>query len=283
MDKMTSTVQKALRAVLYEVTVNPKPGLVDPVSQGAHKDMDVFTFIDSAVSLQPYFEQAYQIGLKADTDDLVSIFQTLRVAGKTAEETMFQATTGVNTHKGAIFSLGILLAATGYAHRYNRQSTVEILTTVKGMLINLTQADFAKLSAKQVGQQTAGERQFLQFGKTGIRGEAEAGFPTVAELGLPFLRKATGTRNQQLLDTLLFIASGTEDSNLIKRAGTPTVIDWLKPQIDQYFKLGGSKTKAGMQFLEKLDQVFIERNLSLGGSADLLILTTYLALLEEVI
>lgn len=283
MERMTPTVQKALRAVLYEVTVNPKPGLVDPLSQGAHQDMDVYTFIDSAVSLQPYFEQAYQIGFEADTQDLPLIFQILREAGKDAEQTMFEATEGVNTHKGAIFSLGILLAATGYEHRYHRQSTLGILATVKGMLINLTSADFANLNAKEAGLQTAGERQFLKFGKTGIRGEAEAGFPTVTEIGLPFLKNTVGTRNQRLLDTLLFIASGTQDSNLIKRAGTPEIVGWLKPQIDQYFMLGGSKTNAGMKFLEELDQTFIDRNLSLGGSADLLILTIFLALLEGVL
>jgi Triphosphoribosyl-dephospho-CoA synthetase len=96
-------VGDALRALLYEVSVNPKPGLVDPVSSGPHPDMDVFTFIDSSMSLRRYFSRCVEQGTTFQGDDLRALFLAIRPAGVEAEKAMFEATKGVNTHKGAIF------------------------------------------------------------------------------------------------------------------------------------------------------------------------------------
>jgi len=102
-------VNHALRALLYEVTVNPKPGLVDPLSAGPHPDMNAFMFIDSALSLAPYFNACAAAGVAYTAVDLTGLFKQIRGIGVQAEQTMFAATKGVNTHKGAVFSLGGVL------------------------------------------------------------------------------------------------------------------------------------------------------------------------------
>ncbi|MDV0429358.1 triphosphoribosyl-dephospho-CoA synthase [Lactiplantibacillus sp. DA1] len=268
-------VKHALQALLYEVTVNPKPGLVDPLSPGPHPDMNAFMFIDSALSLEPYFKTCASVGATYTAADLTGLFQQLREAGLQAEKTMFATTNGVNTHKGAVFSLGILVAATAY----QKQHAMQPLTTiVQTMLVGLTANDFSDLASKDPAILTAGEREYLTYGIKGIRGEAEAGYPTVMSVALPALRRSQGTINQRLLDTLMAIVQATVDTNLVKRAKNKHVVDWVHAQAQQYFKLGGSQTEAGMLFLRELNQIFVTHNYSLGGSADLLILTIFMGL-----
>lgn len=274
--------QLAVKALLYEVSVTPKPGLVDPASQGPHPDMDVFTFIDSAMSLMPYFEQCTRVGADFEAPNLTTLFRQIRPIGVQAEKTMLVATNGVNTHKGAIFSLGILVTASAYliATR-GKLETATLFQTVRVMLTGLVARDLGSLKA--TANNTAGERQYLTYGQGGIRVEAEAGYPTVEQLALPALRQAQGTRNQRLLDTLILIAGHTADSNLIKRAGSTAILSWMQDQSQRYADFGGSRTATGWQFLEALNQIFLERNLSLGGSADLLILTIFVGLIEGII
>ena len=104
---------QAARALMYEVCTTPKPGLVDRHNNGSHRDMDLFTFLDSTAALLPYWHQAVSIG--QETAGLLpeETFARLREAGLAAERAMFRATGGVNTHKGAVFSLGCVLGAAG--------------------------------------------------------------------------------------------------------------------------------------------------------------------------
>ena len=104
---------QAARALMYEVCATPKPGLVDRHNNGSHRDMDIFTFLDSTISLLPYFRQAVEIGQKTAGENPAATFSRLQEAGIRAEQEMLRATGGVNTHKGAIFSLGCLLGAAG--------------------------------------------------------------------------------------------------------------------------------------------------------------------------
>jgi triphosphoribosyl-dephospho-CoA synthase CitG len=265
------TVENALKAMLYEVVVNPKPGLVDPTQHQSHGDMDVFTFIDSSLSLSDYFYEVYETGANFRDADLTELFKLLRPIGVQAEKTMFEATRGVNTHKGVIFSLGILVAAAAY-------SPDSIIETTKKMLVGLTKTDLLQVTEKT--NLTAGERQFLEYGFTGVRGEAEAGFPIVTEIGLAFLRETRGDRNQRLLDTLLKISEFLPDSNLIKRSGDPEILTVYHKMVELYFSLGGSETELGRRQFERLRQKLAIHKLSLGGSADMLIITIFLALQE---
>ncbi len=102
----------AQRALLHEAACSPKPGLVDRFGPGAHKDMDFWTFVDSASVLAPYFRDCVRVGMRETTPERV--FSALRYPGMRAETAMLAVTGGVNTHKGAIFSLGILCSAVGH-------------------------------------------------------------------------------------------------------------------------------------------------------------------------
>lgn len=277
------TVDAALAALLYEVTVNPKPGLVDPISNGSHLDMDVFTFIDSSQSLRPYFSAAYDLAVNFKEKDLTQLFNELRKLGMIAEKDMYAATNGINTHKGAIFSLGIFLTAVAYLKKQQNYSIMALQQTIKKMLSELLEDDFKSINMKNNEELTAGEQQFLKYKTRGIRGEAADGYPVVFNYGLSYLKASTGSLNQRLLDTFMYIAEHTSDSNLIKRAHSVAILTEMKNFTAHYFKLGGSKTKEGIEYLYKLDKLFIERNLSLGGSADLLILTIFVAKIEGVI
>lgn len=263
-------VQHALASLLYEVVVNPKPGLVDPIDNGAHHDMDVFTFINSSLALENYLTAAEQIGASFTGPDLKEMFFKLRRRGKSAEQEMYAATKGVNTHKGAIFTLGIFVTARSFALK-KREDT---FTVIKAMCADLVQRDLENLKTPQ----TAGEKQFIKYGAGGVRQMAQNGYPVVKKLALPFLKKRKGTLNQRLLDTLMLIASATEDSTFIKRSGGLQNLNWLHQVCLQFLKLGGSETIAGQDFIKKENALFKQRNYSLGGCADLLIVTIFMAL-----
>ncbi len=272
----------AVEAMLSEVVTWPKPGLVDPVEHKAHPDMDVFTFIKSSTSLRPYFYKSALVGLNFPLGQpWPKLFNQLRQLGQAAEVTMFAATNGVNTHKGTIFSLGILTGALGVLMKEGREINQEnIQRIVQAMLVNLLTTDLNDLRKGQ--DLTAGEQQYLAYGQTGIRGEAASGFPTVFNFGLPALLNSNLTsQNDQQLDAFLCLARHTADSTLIKRAGDPAILDWKNQQLDQFFELGGLTTSTGRDFLKQLEQVFSKRHLSLGGAADLLIITIFLKLVMK--
>ncbi|SJX70564.1 2-(5''-triphosphoribosyl)-3'-dephosphocoenzyme-A synthase [Weissella confusa] len=271
-ESQETVVNNALKGLLYEVSLNPKPGLVDPVSMGSHTDMNMFTFIDSSLSLKSYLDKAFKLGRNFEGSDLTLLFNALRAEGVLAEQTMFNATNNVNTHKGAIFSLGIWVTAIAYATKDGTATMTEVRRVIQRMVEGLIEKD---LSSNRVAT-TAGEQQFQTYQLTGIRGEAVNGFPGVAEVAVPFLQATFGTMTQRLLDTLMKIAATLEDSTLIKRAKTPDVLAEMKEWTSIYFKLGGSHTEQGMKYLYDLDRLFIERNLSIGGSADTLILTIFI-------
>lgn len=270
----------AQRALLYEATCHPKPGLVDPVSAGAHDDMTIFTFIDSSCSMQIEFEDMYQFGNQFTGNHLKELFQGIRPIGLKAETKMLEATNGVNTHKGAIFSLGILLAAAGYLDQHAKWTLAELYDTVSQMTSHLL-ADFDTLSLKDPADLTNGEKLYVRHGLLGVRGEVSQAFPIVRQKALPLLRTYQTITNEHLLNVLMTIASENEDSNLIKRAGTVDVLNEIKTWSSHFFEKGGAETTEGMTYLQELNHQFIERNLSLGGSADLLIVTVFLFLLEK--
>ncbi|MDN6022480.1 MAG: triphosphoribosyl-dephospho-CoA synthase CitG [Lactobacillus sp.] len=271
-ESQETVVNNALKGLLYEVSLNPKPGLVDPVSMGSHTDMNMFMFIDSTLSLKSYLDKAFKLGRNFEGSDLKLLFNALRAEGVLAEQTMFNATNNVNTHKGAIFSLGIWVTAIAYSTKDGSATMTEVRRVIQRMVEGLIEKD---LASNRVAM-TAGEQQFQTYQLTGIRGEAVNGFPGVAEVAVPFLQATFGTMTQRLLDTLMKIAATLEDSTLIKRAKTPDVLAEMKEWTSIYFKLGGSHTEQGMKYLYDLDRLFIERNLSIGGSADTLILTIFI-------
>lgn len=256
----------AYQALIQEVRTTPKPGLVDEHNTGSHTDMDLPLFLKSAAALQPYFYEAACIGAKgfspADT------FAQLRQAGIRAEADMYAATGGINTHKGAIFTMGLLCAAAA-----KHSDSTYILLECRSMARGLVEKDFAGVTMENA--QTAGQRLFAKYGITGIRGQAEKGFPAVASTGLPLLR-ACLRKGLSLNDAgcvaLLYIIGAAEDTNLIARSDPDTARGVTR----QILNILGDTPTPSLTVIEQLDREFIEKNLSPGGSADLLAATYFL-------
>lgn len=261
---------KAVQALLYEVCTTPKPGLVDCQNSGSHTDMDLFTFLASGASLSPYFARCARIGMQTADLSPAETFSRLRLPGKLAEQTMYEATGGINTHKGAIFTLGLLCGAAG---RLESRYPEDILDTVKAMTQGLAQRDFAGVTEENAA--TNGQKLYVRYGITGVRGLAEAGFPAVLETGLPVLKQGLA-QGRSLNDAgsaaLLHLLAATVDTNLIARGDLSTQQQTTK-KIAELLAKDPYPTQA---VLAQLDREFIERNLSPGGSADLLAATYFL-------
>lgn len=267
---MKKIVENALKALLYEAVTLPKPGLVDPADNGSHSDMDIYTFVDSSLAMETYLNEATKIGENFVKDDLTEMFSELRLAGIKAEKSMLKATNGINTHKGAIFSLGIFVCARSFAKNKN----LDTFSIIRKMCHGLVKHDLQKMNVAQ----TAGEKQFVKYKKGGVRELAEEGYPIVEKTALPYLEKHSGTIREKLLDTLMLLATKVDDSTFIKRSGDIKKLNWLHSASQEFLDKGGSQTQAGMAYLESLGKIFKQNNYSIGGCADLLIVTIFMAL-----
>ena len=275
------------KALFYEVNTSLKPGLVDRLHNGSHKDMGLSTFINSAYSLSNYFCQCVKEGLSCDCSkkDLPLLFQKLRSIGKQAEKTMLFATQGINTHKGIIFSGGILCGAIGYYISTNSKdissenflsSLSEICRYMLPALLN----DYLTLT--QNTAKTNGEKLYLEYKITGIRGEAKEGFPHLFNTGFPLFQavlKEDFTLWQAGLITLLHYIAYTEDTNLIIRSDYQLA---CKIQKDLQKFLNHATYEEQLSILPKLDHFFVSQNISPGGSADMLALTYFLYFIQNI-
>ena len=307
----------AVRAAILEAAVSPKPGLVCLGSNGAHSDMDYPLFVRSAKALRPYFAQAYALG--PSTHGLVpeQVFARLRPLGLRAEQDMLRATAGVNTHKGLIFSMGLFCAALGRlganigaisGRRLGGQVVTahalrqEAASFVRGIVQN----DFAPLAAHKatmqdllrgvVGQNpraarplleaqlqrtlTAGEVLYLLYGITGIRGEAERGFPHVG-LALHALDAHGAARdlNTAMAHCLLELVQSMDDTNILWRGG-PQGLRHAANSARAALAAGGLRTPVGQAALRRMSADFARKRLSPGGCADILAVSVFLRLLR---
>ena len=266
----------AVKALLDEAALFPKPGLVDPVSQGAHSDMDFTTLVRSAAALQQGFYECARIGYKSAAPAqpiAAAIRKRLRTAGIALEKAMFAETHGVNTHKGAIFIFAYLLGAAGLLAGATQldgiRSVVELTETlcaqVRVLAAGLCSEDMAGVSAKRT--LTHGEQVFLQYGCTGIRGEVEAGLPLV-QRNVAYLAGLTHlTQRDAYLYTLLHIIAENKDTNVLFRAGSTALRD-LQTRCASIVKSGAAGATL-YAAVEALDVYCIERHISPGGSADI--------------
>ena len=146
---MRETIEKCVcKALLGEVYTTPKPGLVDLKDNGAHKDMDVHTFEKSTAAIAPYIAEMFCEGY-ANQQSLENLFARIRQIGIEAEKAMFEATKGINTHKGILFTMGIISGAAGYYYRKQHHFCVEEVLTLGGaMCQKALQNDFEKIINK---------------------------------------------------------------------------------------------------------------------------------------
>lgn len=272
----------AIKSILYEVAATPKPGLVDRNNSGAHEDMDFFTFLSSVSIFGSYFYDCAASGINFKGEDYRKLLQDIRPLGIKAENNMFISTGSINTHKGLIFSGGIIAVASGSLYREERKlDLISILERVKEIARGVS-SELEDIGNKK--NLTYGERLFKKYGIKGIRGEVEDGFQTVRNFSYPILKELIEEKeydiNDILVQSLLHLMSYTEDSNILGRHGREE-LKFAKESANQALKIGGIFTGEGKEFVEDLDMVFIKKYISPGGSADLLAITFMLYMIEN--
>ncbi len=280
-DRAIHIASLAVQAILYEASCHPSPGLVSKVSNGAHSDMDYFTFIDSAAALIGPLLRCAEAGLSSNTPK--EIFSQIREIGKLGEYQMFQKTAGVNTHKGTLFLIGICCAAGGKAfHSRARftslQSIIQAMT--EGLVDRELDSRISELENSPTLGLTHGEGLFLTHKVEGIRGEVQRGLPTVFDFSLAFYKgNHELSQNARLVQTLLGIMQFCEDTNILHRHSFE-VLKEVQERARQIISMGGMRTPEGIKAIEAMDEDFCRRRIAPGGSADLLGVTVFLDLLE---
>ncbi len=266
------------QAMLLEVYTTPKPGLVDRNNNGAHRDMNVALFERSTEALEPFFVEFAMTGRELYEESPENILRCIRPIGIRAEEAMFAATAGVNTHKGMIFSLGILATATGYciARAGRNPVSLEGILNAAGMIAAPAwRDDFRNLALDVYHVPTAGEKQFRAYGIGGIRREAAECFPSVVKYAWPILSAALDEGidyNEAGSLALLNLIAHVTDTNMIKRSSVEQQ-QALQQEVQELLAQPEGVRKS--QVLA-LDEKFIRLGVSPGGCADLLALTYYL-------
>ena len=263
----------ATKALLYEVSISPKAGLVSRLSNGSHRDMDFYTFIDSALSLSKYFSECFIYGQKNNFYS-PNFFKNLRDLGKKAEKEMYKATNGINTHKGTIFSMGILISVLASYFKETDEIDLKILSEkIKTMCSSLID------ELENINNfSTYGEKAFKNYYLTGARGLALSGYDIVLLDGINKLKEFTKILDFETSCILLlfYYISMLDDTNILNRANFETLkeIQILCKNLYEENVKSLSKEKIRNE-MSKLNDIFIEKNISAGGSADLLILTIF--------
>jgi triphosphoribosyl-dephospho-CoA synthase len=252
----------AVGALHAELCLYPKPGLVSPVDSGSHDDMDAGTFMRSMFALRHYFRQICLAGW----DD--APFAQLKQLGIAAEATMLKATRGINTHRGAIFSLGMLCAAAGRARAQGTPLTPPALRAA--MLIRWSEELAAHAGAGSAPSN--GLRVAARYAVSGAREEGALGLPSVFEVGLPALQAARArgaSVTEERVDTLYTLMAHISDSNVYHRAG-PHGAQIVRDHAEHFLAMGGTASKDWLARAIDSHQVFMRHRLSPGGAADLL-------------
>lgn len=264
----------ALQALHQELSTYPKPGLVSPVDSGSHDDMDASTFFRSLFALRGYFCEIALAGMTG------APFGTMQRLGIAAEERMLRATQGVNTHRGAIFNLGLLAAGAGFLIGKgvlpDRNSFGRVICEHWGGAILRHGESLPKTSH--------GSLVALRYGSGGARAEAAAGFPHLFGLALPELETSLrqGMSIQSAAIQCLFrLIAELPDSNLLYRGGEQGLA-FARKVAGEFLAAGGVNNDQWREHATAIHHQFVERKLSPGGSADLLAATLFVHRLLQV-
>ncbi len=291
--------KQAKQALVEEALTTPKPGLVDAFSNGAHKDMDLHMFLCSAKALEPYFVRMAQLGMKY-REVPKRLFSMIRQVGLEAENAMYEATGGVNTHKGAVFTMGILSAAAGACAAAEGRIAIDSwIVMEQAMVREILLEELEEMQSgtadeavienvqdkahKKAHEKTHGEQNLVRYGSLGVRGEAALGYPSVMELALPVLKagRAAGHEwNLVKLQALFTLMSQVEDGNVLSRAGEEGLKE-VQRIAGEFLDDGGAYQPDAVERLEKLDLAFIRKHYSNGGCADLLAAAIFMEAVEE--
>jgi len=253
----------AVRVLIEEAELTPKPALVDERGPGAHTDLSLTLMKSSAHCLRPSFELMALASFRQIPSQ--ALRGELGVIGRWAERSMLLTTGGVNTHRGAIWTLGLLVSAAAMG-----ANSPEAVAYRARQLACLSDGSARK-------QPSNGSRVIQRYQVSGARGEAQAGFPHVITVGLPILhrsRQEGASETQGRLDALLAIMAGLDDACLLHRGGL-AALNTAKTGAAAVLGAGGTATVQGWELLQRLDRDLLALNASPGGSADLLAATLF--------
>lgn len=262
---------RAVESLLLELETWPKPGLVSHLDAGSHDDMDADTFRNSVAAIATYLNALVEAGARG------CAMRRLRVIGLEAEAAMLAATSGINTHRGAIFGLGLLCAAAGARAGGCVDPTLSLGATVS----RLWGADIIHHPVLLLSHGSEANR---RFGAGGARMEAAQGFPSVYEVGLPALRRGTLAAPYDAeaarVEACFALIAAVEDTNLLHRAGPPGLL-FARKAASRFLDEGGVGRPSWREHARLVHESFIARWLSPGGSADLLAMTLFVAANEK--
>ena len=251
----------ALKAVLYEISLSPKPGLVDKFSNGSHSDMSYQTFLASSSAISGWFAEMVLAGLGFRGSDLTAALPVIRNIGLRMESAMYHSTQHINTQKGIIFLMGLSLFACGKLYsRGDDFDELQFRVIIRDICQDLVRKE---LGMNSRADKSHGEEVFGQYGFSGARGEAESGFRTVFEFGLPQLNAAADVDDDALFRCFLAMAANNDDTNILYRQGLEVLTkfkDLCTVALDNYNPMNYSIVADYCK----------SENISPGGSADLL-------------
>lgn len=260
----------AVVALYAELALYPKPGLVSFVDSGSHRDMDARTFMRSLFALRGYFVRIARLGATG------APFAALEAAGIDAEGRMLVSTGDVNTHRGAIFAMGLLVAAaTGTRYSGERLS----VDAVRRTLLARWSSDLAHRRDRR--RAPAGRSHGLavacRWRLRSAEDEAVDGYPIVFDRALPTLRAARArgidARGTHLA-ALVEIMATLDDTNVVHRGG-PDALAFVKASARRFIDDGGIDAPDVDRRLRAMHRAFVARRLSPGGAADLLAATVF--------
>ncbi|PEI04567.1 triphosphoribosyl-dephospho-CoA synthase MdcB [Pantoea agglomerans] len=252
--------------LIDEARLSPKPGLVDSRGNGAHQDLTLALMERSAHSLMPAFLVLARHSWLRPAD--IALRETVGRLGRDGEQQMMAATGGINTHRGAIWALGLLVSA---AAMHGGTARADQLTRTAATLASLPDRAAPKLFSK-------GLKATHRYQVPGAREEAQQAFPHVMKLALPQLlasRAVGASENEARLDALMAIMTSLSDTCVLSRAGI-TGLDAMQQGARAVLLAGGCRTAAGQLALSQLDRRMLALNASPGGAADLLAATLFI-------
>lgn len=265
----SDTIARAAeRALRLELETYPKPGLVSPIDSGSHADMDARTFRASNAAITPFFRDLAMAGAEG------AGMPVLRRIGLDAEAAMRAATGGVNTHRGAIFGLGLLCAAAGALTRPAAGALGALVRDRYGTAI----------LDGPVLLHAPGARARRRHRVGGAPVEAAAGFPSLYCVGLPALRRGRrirpGDDAAARVEACFALIAHLEDTNLLHRGGAEGLA-FARAEAAGFIAAGGVARSDWRARAETLHRSFVARNLSPGGAADLLAMTLFVDAIED--
>ncbi|UZE11608.1 triphosphoribosyl-dephospho-CoA synthase [Pseudomonas sp. B21-053] len=260
----------AVDALIDEADLSPKPALVDRRGNGAHTDLHLGLMHASALSLWPAFKEMAEAAIEFGEVGL-PLREALGRIGREGEQAMLATTSGVNTHRGAIWALGLLVAAAA-------------LENTKASAVTLCAARLALLDDRYAPRPLSHGAQVAQrYGARGAREEAQLGFPSVLQRALPQLQRSRalghGEQNARL-DALLAIMTRLADTCVLYRAGEQG-LQTMQLGAQAVLDAGGSASLGGRRRLHELDEQLIALNASPGGAADLLAACLFIDRIES--